>query len=151
MSKKSLSFLTVVLTGLLFLMVGSLTAADVADTITMDSKIYPKHTKKLVTFSHKKHAEYKDVSCSDCHHVYTDGKNTWKEGDEVQKCEECHSEPAKPKGDKTKMSKAEKIKKYHKDALHKNCKGCHKEMIDKDSEMGMKLKKCSGCHPKKKK
>jgi len=49
------------------------------------------------------------------------------------------------------MSKAEKIKKYHKDALHGNCKGCHKKMIDKESEMGKALKKCSGCHPNKKK
>ncbi|MBW1828207.1 MAG: cytochrome c3 family protein [Deltaproteobacteria bacterium] len=149
MVNKVLGFLTVIFTAILFLAVGSLTAADVPDSVTMDSKIYPKHTKGLCTFSHKKHADHKDIGCADCHHVYTDGKNTWKEGDEVQKCEACHSEPAKPKGDKTKMSKAEKIKKYHKDALHANCKGCHKKMIDKTSELGKKIKKCTGCHPKK--
>ena len=150
MDKKTIGFLTIICTALLFPAVGSLTAADAPENITMDSKIYSKHTKGLVQFSHKKHADQEGIGCSDCHHVYKDGKNTWKEGDEVQKCEACHSEPAKPKGDKTKMSKAEKIKKYHKDALHANCKGCHKKMIDKTSEMGMKLKKCSGCHPNKK-
>jgi hypothetical protein len=151
MRKRLFTVLTVVLSALLFLTVGSLTATDVPDTITMDSKIYPKHTKKNVTFTHKEHADHKDIGCADCHHVYKDGKNTWKEGDVVQKCEECHNEPAKPKGDKTKMSKAEKIKKYCKDAVHANCKGCHKKMIDKESEMGKSLKKCSGCHPNKKK
>jgi hypothetical protein len=151
MRKRFFTVLTVVLSAMLFLTVGSLTANDVPDNITMDSKIYPKHTKKNVTFTHKKHADHKDIGCADCHHVYEDGKNTWKEGDEVQKCEACHTEPAKPKGDKTKMSKAEKIKKYHKDAIHANCKGCHKKMIDKESEMGKALKKCSGCHPNKKK
>ena len=50
-----------------------------------------------------------------------------------------------PKG----MKKAEKIKEYHKDALHANCKGCHKKMIDKNSEFGKKISKCTGCHPKK--
>lgn len=150
MGKKTMGLLTMICTALLFLAVGSLTAADAPDTITMESKIYSKHTKGLVSFTHKKHADYEGIGCSDCHHVYKDGKNIWKEGEAVQKCEECHSEPAKPKGDKTKMSKADKIKKYHKDALHANCKGCHKKMIDKKSEMGMALKKCTGCHPKKK-
>ena len=151
MRKRFFTVLMVVLAALLFVTVGSLTATDVPDTIIMDSKVYPKHTKKNVTFTHKQHADHKDIGCADCHHVYKDGKNIWKEGDAVQKCEECHKEPAKPKGDKTKMSKAEKIKKYHKDAIHANCKGCHKKMIDKESEMGKNLKKCSGCHPNKKK
>jgi hypothetical protein len=146
MSNKALGFLTVFFTAILFLAVGSLTAADIPDTVTMDSKIYPKHTKGLSTFSHKKHADHKDIGCADCHHVYTDGKNTWKEGDEVQKCEACHTKVGKaPKG----MKKDEKVKEYQKDALHANCKGCHKKMIDKKSELGKKISKCTGCHPKK--
>ncbi len=155
MNRKSLSLLTISFTALFFLLVGILIASDkpdAPDTITMDSKVYPKHTKKLVTWSHKTHADNKDIGCADCHHVYKEGENVWKEGDPVQKCEECHSEPKKPKGDKTKMSKAEKIKKYHNSAIHANCKGCHKRMIDKESEMGKTLLKgCKGCHPLKKK
>ena len=148
MSKKALSFLTVFMTAVLFLTVGSLIAADAPDTITMESKVYPKHTKGLVTFSHKEHVDHKDIGCTDCHHNEKGDKNTWKEGDEVQKCEACHPKVGKPpKG----MKKTEKVKEYHKEALHKNCKGCHKEMIDKDSEMGKTLLKgCTGCHPKKK-
>ncbi len=146
MSKKLISVLTVALTAMLFLTVGLLTASDVPENIDMNSKIYSKHTKGLVTFSHKKHSDNKDIKCLDCHHVYKEGKNTWKEGDPVQKCEECHKETGKPPKD---MKKAEKIKKFHKEAIHANCKGCHKKMIDKESEMGKNLRKCTGCHPKK--
>lgn len=154
MNNKALVLLTFFFTALIFVMAGSLTASDTApdvpDTVTMESKVYPKLTKGPVTFSHKKHSDHKDIGCTECHHVYEDGKNTWKEGDEVQKCEACHKEPAKAKDDKTKMSKAEKIKKYHKAAIHANCKNCHKKMIDKESELGKTIKKCTGCHPKKK-
>jgi len=146
MSKKFVTMLTIALSALLFLTVGSLTATDIPDTITMESKVYKKHTKGLVTFSHKKHADNKDINCDACHHVYTDGKNTWKEGDPVKKCGECHKDTGKPPKD---MDKAEKIKKYHKEAIHENCKGCHKDMIDKNSKIGKELKKCTGCHPKK--
>ena len=147
MRKRFLIVFTVGLSALLFFAVSSLKATDAPETITMDSKIYKKHTKGLVLFSHKKHQEYKGVGCVDCHHVYKDGKNTWKEGDPVQKCEECHKETGKVP---TEMKKAEKIKNFHKVAIHENCKGCHKKMIDKNSDVAKKLKKCDGCHPKKK-
>ncbi len=146
MRNKVLSAFTIFITALLFMMVGSLTASDVPENITLDSKVYKKHTKGLVDFSHKKHAEYEGITCQDCHHVYKDCKNTWKEGDAVQKCEACHAETGKPeKG----MEKADKIKKFHKEALHANCKGCHKKMIDKKSDLYKEVKKCTGCHPKK--
>ena len=148
MSRKALGKVTIVLTALLFMMVGSLIAADAPDTVTMDSKVYSKHTKKLVTFSHKGHADHKDITCDNCHHVYEDGKNVWKEGDVVEKCEACHTKTGKaPKG----MKKAEKIKEFHKDALHANCKDCHKKMVDKESELGKKMRKCTFCHPSEKK
>ena len=152
MRLKSLGIIAASCTTWLFLASGSLTASDAPavvkapDTITMESKIYKKHTKKPVTFSHKKHAEHEGISCTDCHHVYKDGKNVWKEGDHVDKCEACHTETGKPPKD---MKKAEKIKKYHKEALHENCKTCHKKMVDKNSDMGKALKGCTGCHPKK--
>ena len=47
-------------------------------------------------FSHKKHAEeYKNpkgekITCDSCHHVYKDGKNVWKKGDKISKCNSCH-------------------------------------------------------------
>jgi hypothetical protein len=147
MRKKSLMVLTVSLSALFFFTVGSLTATDAPETITMDSKIFKKHTKGLVEFSHKKHTEHKGVSCTECHHIYKDGKNIWKEGDPVQKCDECHKGTGKiPK----EIKKADIIKNFYKEALHENCKGCHKKMVDKKGDIGKKLNKCDGCHPKKK-
>ncbi|SPD74255.1 Cytochrome c, class III [uncultured Desulfobacterium sp.] len=152
MRLKSLGIIAAGCSALLFLAMGPLTAADAPavvtapDTIKMESKIYKKHTKGVVTFSHKKHAEHKGVSCTDCHHVYKDGKNTWKQGDPVQKCDACHTETGKPPKE---MAKKDVIAKYHKEAVHENCKSCHKKMVDKNSDMGKALKACTGCHPKK--
>ena len=67
----------------------------------MESKLFPEHTKAIVTFTHKKHnVDYK-IACADCHHDYKDGKNVWKDGDEVKRCDACHTEAKAPKGDKT--------------------------------------------------
>ena len=51
-----------------------------------------------------------------------------------EKCITCHKIPAEaPKGKKAKkkLSKKEKIKEYHAEALHANCKGCHKKFNKK--------------------
>ncbi|MBW1896194.1 MAG: cytochrome c3 family protein, partial [Deltaproteobacteria bacterium] len=90
------------------------------DTTTMNSTVYEKHTKPVVTLSHKKHNVDYGISCADCHHVYENGKNVWKEGDAVEKCQVCHSQAKAPKakpGD-PKLSKVEKIKLYHYSAIH---------------------------------
>jgi len=141
-SRKVLSLLVAVCFGLV--MAGVAVATDKGpETITMDSKVYPKHKKSLVTFSHQKHnVDYK-VACNDCHHVYKDGKNVWKEGDEVKKCDCCHSGAKAPK--EPKLSKKEKIKGYHYAAIHENCKGCHKAAV-KDGKVAPT--KCNECHPK---
>ncbi len=143
MGRNTLCTLTVFVAALLFIMVNSLIASDVPETITMDSKLYEKHRKGSVTFPHKKHAEYEGISCTDCHHVYEDGKNAWKEGDPVQNCEACHSKTGRAPRD---MDKAERIKQYHQDAIHENCRGCHKKMVDRSTEKGKALARCSGCH-----
>jgi len=58
------------------------------------------------------------IECIECHHLYKDGKNTWKEGDKVQKCAECHEmKPAK-----TGKGLAAKLQ----TAMHTNCQDCHK-------------------------
>jgi hypothetical protein len=146
--RKLLILLAVVFSGMIFLTVGALTASDVPDTIKMESKVYPKHTKPIVTLSHKKHITDYKIACTECHHIYKDGKNIWKEGDKIQKCEVCHSEPKRPKGDKTKMEKSEKIKKYHYDAIHANCRDCHKELQKEKKPAGPIT--CVKCHVKEK-
>ena len=143
MKSRSLLITIAAVTASLFLAVG-LYAASAPDVITMNSDGYAKHTKSLVQFSHAKHATDYKVSCGECHHDDTGKPLELKDGDPVQKCGECHKEFGKlSKADK-KMKKADKIKKYHKEALHANCVGCHKK-----NKKGPK--KCSECHPKKKK
>ena len=78
-----------------------------------------KRTKVAVELTHKKHSEIHKVPCADCHHVYKDGKNTWKQGDKVQKCNECHK--ATEEGKKLTLNLA----------YHKNCQDCHKKLSSK--------------------
>jgi hypothetical protein len=70
----------------------------------------------VVTFDHAKHQGL--TECKTCHH--TDG---------FEKCDSCHAK--KKDGKKPK----------YKDAMHTNCKGCHKEMKKGPT-------KCKGCHVK---
>ena len=71
MNKKMLSVLVVVLTGLLFLAVGALTAADVTDEVCISGKGYKADKKGPVNLTHKKHSTDYKVACADCHHEYT--------------------------------------------------------------------------------
>jgi hypothetical protein len=140
-NRKMLSLLVAVCFGVVLAGVALATDNKGPDTIVMDSKVFPEHKKSLVTFSHQKHNVDYNIACSECHHVYQDGKNVWKEGDPVQKCTECHSGDKAPSG----LSKEEKIKGYYYDAVHENCKGCHKaaKAEGKAAPTG-----CTECHPK---
>ena len=160
MKKESI---TAVILGVAILFVSAgIYAKSVPDVIPLQDPAYEKHKKGVVQFEHKKHwddyskeyPEFYKNGCGECHH---DDKGKplaeLKDGDDVQKCIECHKIPAEaPKGKKAKkkLSKKEKIKDYHAEALHANCKGCHKKFNKK-----YKPKKapttCTKCHPKKKK
>jgi hypothetical protein len=129
-----LTLILILFAGLAFLAVGALTAADVPDKILLENQGYKKDMKGPVEFSHMKHATEYGAACTDCHHVYKDGKNVWKEGDPVQKCSACH-DPQKSQGNIPKLMTA----------YHDNCKDCHKQHQDKDAP----YKKCNDCHQKK--
>lgn len=132
MTKRFCVLFTVIFTGLIFFSVGTLIAAQtVPDTVTIENKDYKKDKKRPVPLSHKKHVDEYGVKCADCHHVYKDGKNVWKEGDHVDKCSKCHLQ-----------KKDGKVMKLQ-NAYHKNCKNCHKE-----KKKGP-FKKCNDCHVKK--
>lgn len=134
-------------------------AGSVADVIKMENPAYSKHKKGIVMFTHTKHFKDYGAGCGDCHHD-KDGKalDSLKEGDAVQGCIECHKEAGEmPKAEKKALkgkSKAEKKAAemaYHAEALHENCKGCHKAW---NKEHGKKGKdgaptSCTACHPKK--
>jgi hypothetical protein len=141
MNKKFFSLLIIVLTALLFVTVGVLTAADVPDDITINSEGYKKDKKGPVAFSHAKHAGDYKVACTECHHVIKDGKNCWKEGDPVQKCSECHN-PLKTEAKKAGIMKLQ-------NAYHKNCKDCHKALVTDGKSDKAPFKKCNQCHAKK--
>ena len=99
-------------------------AKEVPDVIKLEDPAYKEHKKGVVEFTHGKHQkdyakEYPDLyknGCGECHHD-EDNKplSSLKEGDDVQKCIECHKIAAEaPKGKKAKkkLSKKEKIKDY---------------------------------------
>ncbi len=124
-------------------------------------------TKGVVEFHHKKHAEdytqqYPDLypnKCGECHHdqdhkpladLSPDGP--------VKACIECHKKPGEVPKEVKNEWRAKKIKKeekqklkleYHAEAVHENCKRCHKAFNKK-----YKPKKapttCTQCHPKNK-
>ncbi len=81
-----------------------------------------------VTFNHKKHAETLKIDCTRCHH-------TWKKGETSGKlCDECHK------------AKAEGKTPAIKDAMHKDCQGCHAEQKKANKPAGPTL--CTQCHIK---
>ncbi|MFH1675098.1 MAG: cytochrome c3 family protein [Pseudomonadota bacterium] len=114
-------------------------AEDIPDEITMDSKVYKKHNKSLVTWGHSMHADV--AECNDCHHRFEGGENVWEEGDAVQKCEACHSDPKQPRGKG--LSKGQKVGSHYW-AMHENCRRCHMEQ-GIDTAVA-----CNHCHPKEK-
>ena len=138
MKKRILLLGAVILSIVSFTGIGILVATDCPDEISIKSDAFTKYKKGSVKFSHTKHhADYK-IACTECHHVYKDGKNVFKEGDPVQKCSECH-DALKSQG---------KVKKLML-AYHKNCQGCHKQLAKAGKKTGP-TRKCNGCHEKKK-
>jgi len=166
MRKKSL-LLIVSIVGIagLFLSAGIYAGAEVPDVIKMENKAYKKHKKAIVMFSHKKHQEdyakkhpelYK-AGCGECHHD-EDNKPLadLKAGDPVQSCIECHKKPSeRPKGKGAPKLKKKGRLAYHAEAIHYNCKGCHKKYNKKNKlkskDKGAAPTTCKKCHPKKKK
>ncbi len=148
----------------LFIVTGIYAGTEVADVIRLENKAYKKHKRAITVFSHRKHQEeyfkkypefYKS-SCGECHHD-KDNKQLvdLKEGDEVQNCLECHKKPAFITGKKAKKLSKEEKRENHGNALHDNCKGCHK-LYNKKFKLKTKSKgyapnSCATCHPKEKK
>ena len=131
----------------LFLSAG-LNAGDFPEMIKMQSPEYAEHTKGIVEFSHGKHADEYEIGCGECHHDDKGQPLELKKGDPVQRCIECHKEPGeRPKGkDAPKLSKEERLA-FHAEALHYNCKDCHKDH-NKENNTKAAPTTCTQCHPK---
>ncbi|MEN8244895.1 MAG: cytochrome c3 family protein [Thermodesulfobacteriota bacterium] len=144
-----LAFITVFAIG------GLQAGTDVADEFMMKSD-YP-HKKGITKFTHKKHIEEYGATCGECHHD-ADNKplNDLKMGDDVHKCIECHKKPGEVPKELKKEWKAKKVKKkekdvmsreYHAEAVHDNCRACHKKHNKKTKTKDAPTT-CVKCHPK---
>jgi hypothetical protein len=113
-----------------------------------------KHAKEYA----EKNPDLYKLACGECHHDDEDGKSKpltdLKEGDDVKNCIECHKIAGYLTGKKAKGLAKEKKREYHGNAIHDNCKGCHKKfnkkMKLKAKDEGAAPTTCKQCHPKKK-
>ena len=161
---KKLLILVVVGCAALFLAAG-IYAKTVPDVIPLEDPAYKEHKKGVVQFTHGKHqtdyAEaYPDLyknGCGECHHD-KDGKPlALNVGDPVDKCITCHKKPSEVPKELKKKWREQKVKKadqkkmkleYHAEALHMNCRGCHKAFNKKYKPKKAPIT-CAKCHPKK--
>ncbi|MFC1829711.1 cytochrome c3 family protein [Thermodesulfobacteriota bacterium] len=150
-----------IIAGIVCLLVSQsiLAGTDVQSEIRMENKTYTKHKKGIVMFPHEKHSkeylkQFSDIyenGCGECHHDKDNAPLVdLKADDPVQPCIECHPKPGeRPKGKgATKLSKTEKLQ-YHAEAIHANCKACHKAVNKKTGKKSAPTT-CAKCHPKKK-
>ena len=152
MGTRSVIVLAAVCVAFIFTAGSIYAGAKFNDVISLNTPEYAEHTKGIVEFSHKKHSAEYGATCGDCHHDDKGKPLDIKEGASVQRCVECHKETGK-KPKEEKLSKKEKIMKYHKEALHANCVGCHKDWNKKKGFEKADPKAapttCKDCHPKK--
>ncbi len=136
---------------------GVLTAGtEVKDVIQMNNKAYSKHKKAICTLTHEKHVEEYKAGCGECHHDANNKPlNNLKAGDDVQNCIECHKKAGYITGKAAKGLSKEQKREYHANAIHDNCKGCHKAFNKKkglkSKDKGAAPTTCTQCQPKKKK
>lgn len=84
------------------------------DMVTVDNGVFSNPQRTPAKFKHDDHNETARIeSCSECHHVYEDGKKLEDESSEDKSCSECHT--LIDDGKKPGLMKA----------FHINCKGCH--------------------------
>jgi caspase domain-containing protein/PEGA domain-containing protein/class III cytochrome C family protein len=125
------------------------------DILLMNSPY--EHKKGIVKFTHKMHSDRYSTTCGACHHDENNKPlNNLKKGDDVQKCIVCHSRPGEvPKTIKiewkvNKLAKKEKDKlsrQWHAEAVHDNCRDCHKTYNKKNKTKAAPTT-CIKCHPK---
>ena len=100
------------------------------DMTVVDNGVFHNPQRVSSIFKHDEHNDAAGIEdCSECHHIYEDGKKVEDESSEDQSCSECHGMEASD--DTPALMKA----------FHTNCKGCH-----------LNLKKgpimCGECHRK---
>jgi predicted CXXCH cytochrome family protein len=134
----------------------------VADVIRLENKSYKKHKEQIVMFQHRKHQqEYRkknpgffNSTCGECHHD-KDNKALvkLKEGDNIKLCIECHKKADYIDGKEAKGLSHKEKREYQANAMHDNCKECHKKFNKKNGlkskDKGYAPSTCKTCHAKK--
>jgi hypothetical protein len=86
------------------------------DMVAVDISPFEKPQRAPSLFTHDAHNEKASIdNCSECHHVYRDGKKVEDESSEGERCADCHGQKAQ--GRVPSLT----------NAFHANCKGCHLE------------------------
>ena len=68
------------------------------DMEVIDNEGFTKKQRPPAVFRHDEHNEKAEIEdCSECHHIYEDGKKLEDESSEDQSCADCHDEKAKAK------------------------------------------------------
>jgi len=163
MPRKHLLAAVLLMTASMLLVASPYAGTEVVDVLTLSEAAYGKHKEAPVVFSHKKHysdfyndyPELYESPCGECHHDKDANKLAdLKEGDAVQKCIECHKKPEYIKGKAAKGLSKKQKREYHANALHDNCKGCHKQYNKprklKPGKPGYAPRTCQTCHIKEK-
>ncbi len=161
MNKKTFILIsTIIAIVILFGTVKNHAGTKVDDVLKLQNKSYRKHKEGIVIFQHRKHqGEYREKNpklfnstCGECHHD-DDNKPriNLKEGDEVKNCIECHKKASYIKGKRAKGLSKEKRREYQANAMHDNCKTCHKKFNKKKrlkrKDKGYAPNTCKTCHP----
>jgi hypothetical protein len=139
---------------IVFIATGIYAGTNVKSVIKLKTATYAKRAEKIVKFNHGKHQEdYKkkypelyENNCGECHHDQNNKpRKNLKAGMEVKKCIECHKNPEYVKGKKAKALSDKEKRKYHANALHDNCQGCHKK-LNKITKKKTAPTTCKKCH-----
>jgi hypothetical protein len=154
--KKCLLVIGIIAMVTFLLAAGIQAVATVQDVIRLETTAYENHKEPVVVFSHREHQEkytqtypeFFKAGCGECHHDKNNKplKNL-KAGDDVKKCIEYHQKASYVKAKKAKgLSKKQKLE-YHANALHENCKDCHREVNKKTAKKTAPVT-CKSCHLK---
>lgn len=84
------------------------------DITVVDNTVFDNPQRPAAVFIHDEHNETAELEeCSECHHIYEDGKKVEDESSEDQRCSDCHEQNGSD--DMPQLM----------NAFHANCKGCH--------------------------
>ncbi len=154
MKTKYLLTTSLIVIATVFIAAGIYASTNVQNVIKLKTGEYSKHTKAVVKFEHRKHQQdyqqkYPEIykfNCGECHHDQNNKpRKSLKAGMEVKKCIECHKIPEYIKGKKAKKLSKKEQRQYHANALHENCKECHKK-INKTTKKKTAPTTCKKCH-----